>query len=310
VTKNTHHSFGHSLFTHFDKRPRVYAFALLAFYLFVNTTINATSAWMEGSRDGQIPEFALWEPFSWEYTSLFSTLLLVPIMVWWFKRVPFSISRFGRFVLLNLIATVIYSALHVGIMVALREWIYWMAGGNYNFGNALIEFFYEYRKDAWGFIFFMAMYYAYRFIYTRLKGEASLIDESSNGGEQRDQAKLRQDEALNQAPKRVPEHLLVKKLDKEFLVKVDDIEWLEASGNYVNLHIGERIFPLRSTLSGLLPKISEKGFAQTHRSYGVNLHKIESISSLPSGDGEIHLHGGHVLALSRRYKDDFKSRVS
>ena len=55
---------------------------------------------------------------------------------------------------------------------------------------------------------------------------------------------------------------LVKKLGKEFIIKVDDIEWLESSGNYVNLHIKGRIYPIRSTLNLLIEQISHKGFCR------------------------------------------------
>jgi hypothetical protein len=295
----------HRLFERFDKRPSVYIICALVVYWFINNTINATSVWMEANRNGATPDMSLWEPFAWEYTSLLSNVLLLPLLIWWFNKLPFSLSHLLRFAFLTFLATVVYSALHVGIMVTLRELIYSVMGGNYDFGNVYIEFFYEYRKDAWGFIIFMAMYYIYRFIYKRLKGEASLIHEQLQ--DNNDSADFSHEPQANAT---APEHLLVKKLDKEFLVKVADIEWLEAAGNYVNLHCGGRIYPLRSTLSGLLPNIAVRGFAQTHRSFGVNLNKIESISSLPSGDGEIHLLSGKSLALSRRYKESFKSRVS
>lgn len=281
-----------------SKRPYFYAFCVFALYVLINNTINASSDWIEANRgDGDL-KIAVWEPFVWEYTSAISTFIFIPFVVWWFRFLPFSLSKITRFILSNLAASLVFSLAHVVTMVILREGIYHVMGKNYDFGNIFSEFFYEYRKDAWGFLFFMGVYYAARFIYSRLTGEASLIEEQANTHSDVSQAVS------------TPEHLLVKKLDKEFLVKVSDIEWLEASGNYVNLHALGRIYPLRSTLSGLLPKIALKGFVQTHRSYGVNLDKIESISTLPSGDGEIHLKGGKTLSLSRRYKENFKSRVS
>ena len=280
-----------SLFAKFDQRPRVYLFCLFALYVLINNTINASSDWMEASRDGAIPEFSLWEPFAWELTSALSTLLLIPILVWWFKLVPLSVTQFKRFLALHFCATIIYSMLHVGLMVSLRELIYLINGGNYNFGDVLSEFLYEYRKDAWGYFFFMGLYYAYRFIYARLKGEASLINEQEHSKADS------------------PEHFLVRKLDKEFLVKVGDIDYLESAGNYVNLYVKGRIYPLRSTLSGLIPRVAERGFVQIHRSYAVNLNKVQSIESMSSGDGKVYLSDETSLPISRRYKDKFKQQL-
>ena len=106
------------------------------------------------------------------------------------------------------------------------------------------------------------------------------------------------------------DRLLVKKLGKEFIIKVEDIEWLESCGNYVNLHIKERIYPTRATLSGLITQISDKGFCRIHRSYGINLDAVDSIAPQPSGDSEVKLKNGKILNLSRRYRDEFKVRLS
>lgn len=84
---------------------------------------------------------------------------------------------------------------------------------------------------------------------------------------------------------------------------------MESAGNYVNLHSGGRIYPLRSTLADLSKRLAEKGFCRTHRSYAVNFSAIDHITYQPSGDGKITLRNGSVVALSRRYKDEFKQRL-
>lgn len=280
-----------TLFERFDKHPKWYVGIALFSYIVVNNTINATSNIMEASRNGATPSFALWEPFSWEYSSAISTLVLIPLLFAWFRFIGLDVTRPLRYVGANVVASLIFSVLHVSIMVALRELVYQVNDASYDFGHIPSEFFYEYRKDAWGFLFFMLLYHVYQFVYSRLKGEATFICEQQEESES------------------TPNHLLVKKLNREFLVKVSEIEWLEAAGNYVNLHAGGRIYPLRSTLSGLLPRLEQRGFTQVHRSQGVNLHHIESISTLPSGDGEIHLKSGVTLTLSRRFKESFKKKL-
>lgn len=108
---------------------------------------------------------------------------------------------------------------------------------------------------------------------------------------------------------KAPGHFLVKKLDKEFLIRVVEIEWLEASGNYVNLHSKGRIYPLRATLSNTLLQLSSKGFSRIHRSLAVNHKAIDSIRYDSSGDGDILLKSGQQLALSRRYKEAFRAAL-
>jgi DNA-binding LytR/AlgR family response regulator len=177
-------------------------------------------------------------------------------------------------------------------MVSIRELVYWSQSLDYDFGNIFIEFLYEYRKDLWSFIFILIFIKGYRFIVSHLQGEASPIA-------------VGEEESITQRFDR----LLVKKLGKEFIVKVEDIEWLESSGNYVNLHSKGRIYPTRSTLTQLISQIEEQGFCRIHRSHAINLNNIDSITPLSSGDSEVKLTNGKVLNLSRRYKDAFKSQL-
>ena len=287
-----------SMFERFDQRPKLYSYLLLVLYFFINAAINASSVWMEHSRD-PANSLSVWEPIVWEYSSAISTLLLCPLLFYWFRRYPLQITNVKRQLLAHLLGSLLFSLLHVGLMVALRELIYHWHGSNYNFGPLLREFFYEYRKDVWGYIWFLLSYQLLMFGYSRLKGEAHQLDtEDVIAGTE---------VAKNQ---KAPEHFLVKKLDKEFLIRTDEIEWLEASGNYVNLHSKGRIYPLRAPLSSTLELLSSKGFSRVHRSLAVNHNAIESISYDSSGDGDIYLKCGKQLSLSRRYKEAFRSELN
>lgn len=281
-----------TLFERFDKHKTAYVYLLIVGYLLLNNSINATSDWMETTRDGT-PDFALWEPFVWEYSSALSNILLLPLIFLLWQYMPLSLTSIKTQIAKHLLLSLLFSAAHVTIMVLMRKGVYWLADVNYHFGPILREFFYEYRKDVWGYIFFLGLYHLYHFVYRRLKGEANLIEA----------------ESIGHRYSQVPEHLLVKKLDREFLVRVADIEWMESAGNYVNLHSAGRIYPLRSTLAELSERLKSKGFSRIHRSFAVNHYAIDHISYQPSGDGEIHLKNGHKLNLSRRYKDEFKQAL-
>lgn len=276
-------------FQYFDKRRRTIVWIAITLYLLINNSINATSVWMEHTRDGE-PQIAVWEPFIWEYSSAISSLVVLPIMFYWFSRYVFVWRDWRRQLFTHLGVATVFSLAHVALMVSLREGAYIFAGGNYDFGDVPREFFYEWRKDIWGYIFWFAVYHGYQFIYRRLKGEASLVEQYSQ-------------EAL---PEETPEHVLVKKLDKEYIVKLQEVEWLESAGNYVNLHSNGRSYPLRGTMKSFIDRTASQGFKRIHRSYGVNINKIAHIQYQPSGDGEITLTNKTSLPLSRRYKDHFK----
>jgi hypothetical protein len=103
---------------------------------------------MEAQRDGALP-FMIWEPFVWEYSSAIGTLLLFPALVWLLKAKPFNWQKISHSILLYLVASIAFSLLHIGIMVAIRKLIYTVQGMQYDFGLVWFELLYEYRKDLW-----------------------------------------------------------------------------------------------------------------------------------------------------------------
>jgi DNA-binding LytR/AlgR family response regulator len=100
---------------------------------------------------------------------------------------------------------------------------------------------------------------------------------------------------------------LVKKLGKEFLVKTKNIEWVEAYGNYANLHIDNEIYPMRRTMSDFILKSRHHGLIRVHRSFAVSLNKVHFIEPLVSGDAEIVMQSGgkydfqDVIKLTLKY---------
>jgi hypothetical protein len=276
---------------HFQQYKRPYEVMAIFCYFLINSVILATSVIMEANRSGE-PGFQLWEPFVWEFSSAIAIMFLIPACVWLLKTHLFDWAKVKVFFAIYLFSAVIFSLAHVVIMVLIRKLVYWSQTLDYNFGDIWIEFFYEFRKDLWSFIFILLFIKGYGFIVSRLQGVANPIA-------------VGEEESITQRFDR----LLVKKLGKEFIVKVEDIEWLESSGNYVNLHIKERIYPTRATLTQLISQIEGQGFCRIHRSHAINLNHIESITPLSSGDSEVKLDNGKVLNLSRRYKEMFKSQL-
>src|SRR5690606_32628328 len=154
---------------------------------------------------------------------------------------------------------------------------------------------YEYRKDAQTYLTLCIVIFCYRFIVRRLQGEASYLSSDAES-----------DPVENESP---PERLLIKKLGREFLIQTADIEWIEASGNYANLHIKNSVYPMRITMDKL-EKLLPSHFIRIHRSTIVNLQQIRDVQSLDTGDHQVTLHNQTQLTLSRRYREAFKAKVS
>jgi len=107
-----------------------------------------------------------------------------------------------------------------------------------------------------------------------------------------------------------PDRIVVRSGSTTFFVKLEDIQWLEASGNYVRLHTPARDprALVRETLAHLAEWLPPN-FLRVHRSAIVNLDAVAEVRTLPSGDGEIALKTGARVALSRRHVADLHARV-
>jgi len=291
-------------------KPTFYSMLLLALFLLLNNGINAASVWTEHSRD-LANTLDWWEPWLWEYSSALSTLLLGPLLFWSFAREPLRFSQPRRQLLWHGMATILFCLAHVSLMVAMRELVYGLRGDNYDFGPLARELWYEYRKDAWGYLNLLVTYQLCSVVWRRMRGEASVL--SVEGVETEPPAGMQLasgDHVPATTPSRPLQQLLVKKLDKEFLLQVARVEYLQACGNYVNLYSDGRIYPLRATLAQLCEQLSSQGFVRVHRSFAVNQHFIAEISYEPSGDGEIRLRTDQKVPLSRRYKEPFRAAFS
>ena len=93
---------------------------------------------------------------------------------------------------------------------------------------------------------------------------------------------------------RVGEHIRV--------IATDTIDWLEADGNYVHIHVGKQAFLHRETLRGLLDTLDPRRFLRIHRGTLVNVERIREIHPLFQGNAEVVLHDGTRLGLSRRFR--------
>jgi len=91
--------------------------------------------------------------------------------------------------------------------------------------------------------------------------------------------------------------------ERYVLVRVADVDWAEASANYVRLHVGPKTFQMRTTMSELERQLDPGQFTRIHRSAIVNLDRIREIRPEWHGEYEVALLTGATLRLSRGYRD-------
>lgn len=107
-------------------------------------------------------------------------------------------------------------------------------------------------------------------------------------------------------PSRTRRWLLVKRNNQtSVLVPTDAIEWIEAAGNYVYIHVGGTRHLHRQPLGELGEQLDSTRFVRVHRSAIVNLEFVRDISPWGGGDFHIRMKSGAELRLSRHYREAF-----
>ncbi len=268
------------------RRPFEIGFWLAMYVL--NATFNSVTSAIDHAG------LPAWQPWSWEWSSQLVFLALLPAVIAVERRWPFRFDTWQRGLLVHLLASMPFSLIHVGGMIVLRKLAYAMAGQHYDFGLWWPNFGYEYLKDVRSYFSIIAMLALYRLWLLRLQGEARLL--------------VAPEEGPPVEPVERPERFLVRKLGKEFLINAREIEWLQASGNYVNLHVRGRDYPLRTTMATIEERLDPARFVRVHRSYFINLDYLAEIEPLDTGDARLQLHDGMKIPCSRRYRTALRER--
>ena len=99
------------------------------------------------------------------------------------------------------------------------------------------------------------------------------------------------------------ERLVIKMNGHVFFIKAEEIDWLEAEGNYVRLHSAKESYLLRDTISALESQLDPKKFIRVHRSAIVNIDRITELQPWFHGEYRIILREGVQLTLSRTYRE-------
>ena len=88
------------------------------------------------------------------------------------------------------------------------------------------------------------------------------------------------------------------------VIPVSRIDWIEAAGNYVELHVGRETHLLRESLAGMVERLDPLCFARIHRSVVVNVDRVRTVRPWSHNDYQVVLADGGELRLSRRYREN------
>jgi len=99
------------------------------------------------------------------------------------------------------------------------------------------------------------------------------------------------------------ERILVKSSGDIFFLKAEEIDWIEAEGDYMKFHVAGRAHLMRETMARLEARLNPRRFIRIHRSTIVNLDRVQKLSPSFAGEYAVVLNDGTKLRLSRGYHD-------
>jgi len=245
---------------------------MTAVFLLVLVTVNALNVLHEHAEIGR--PLQPWEPVVWEGSSAVYFLAVLPVLLalgrrFWLLDPP----RLPKLAAHAVIA-VLTSLGHIVAIGAMRWSVYRLVGAHYNALGPLVDWAYEMRKDVLAYGGVAVIYLGWR----RMRARTV-----SAGVAQ-------------------PDVLEVRDGARRHFVPLSEVVWVEAAGNYVELHRGASGLLHRASLSDMHKRLEGAGFVRIHRSRLVRRDAIADIESKPTGDFLVRLRDGRELSGSRRYR--------
>lgn len=247
--------------------------AITAGVLAVILFFNVLNVLHEHAASGHPLRF--WEPVVWEGSSGVLFLALSPVILAITRRLwpldPPRLPKLG----LHAVAAVVVSLIHVVFIGAVRWAIYRALSSHYDPLSPITDWPYEFRKDVLVYAALVSVYVAWR----RLRIGPAVAEAGSEA-----------------------EVLEVRDGARRHFVPLSEVVWVEAAGNYVELHRGASGLLHRASLSEMERRLERAGFVRIHRSRLVRREAVAAVESKSTGDFVVRLRDGRELAGSRRYR--------
>lgn len=103
-----------------------------------------------------------------------------------------------------------------------------------------------------------------------------------------------------------PTRLLLRSSGRSIFLPVEEVDWVEAAGNYVEIHAGKATHLIRGTLDGLLQKLDGEKFIRISRSQIVRIDAIAELQPWFHGEFRVLLKSGATLMWTRRYREGYE----
>jgi two-component system LytT family response regulator len=142
-----------------------------------------------------------------------------------------------------------------------------------------------------------------RFTLALERARQALLSEVDRDADRRIAALLATRGDAASPPKSYLTRLPVKDRDRYLLLRIEEVNWIEAAQNYVQIHARRSEFLIRTTMAEIEAQLDPARFARIHRSTLVNLDRIREIRPGWHGDFDVVLEDGTQLKLSRHYRD-------
>ena len=107
------------------------------------------------------------------------------------------------------------------------------------------------------------------------------------------------DQEQEQPTRRFLQRLAVESNEKIVLVRVENIRWMQSSGNYIRLHVGKTSHLIRQSMKNLQALLDPNRFLRVHRNAIVNLDHVEEFHLPPNGNMFVKLDDGLCLPLRK-----------
>lgn len=111
------------------------------------------------------------------------------------------------------------------------------------------------------------------------------------------------EQTTRKSPRPYIERFTIRSGKRITFVYAEEIDWIEAVGDYASLHVGNKNSLLRETLNALEPRLDPEKFVRIHRSAIVQLARICELRTLPNRELRLRLTSGADLKVSRTYRD-------
>lgn len=111
------------------------------------------------------------------------------------------------------------------------------------------------------------------------------------------------------AGSRYLERFAIKNGETVFFVRAEEVDAIEAQGNYVRIRLANTSHLLRDTLNNIEAQINPRVFVRIHRRTIVNINRVKELQTWARGEYRVVLFNGANYTLSRGYRQHFESFI-